>query len=180
MLRTALRLAPRLTLVAATAATHCQDDPYKTLGLDRNASQDDIRRAYKKRAAKAHPDHGGDAEEFKRVAAAYAVLSDDAKRKRYDAGGGAGGPGSGGGGGFPGGGLSSGASARNDAVACADEARPAADAVAAWKNARRGNVWGECALSAWLFIAVVGAASSRHAATSIGAQRMSRRRGIGA
>ena len=54
MLRNALRLAPRLTLVAATA-TQCQDDPYKTLGLDRNASQDDIRRAYKKRAAKAHP-----------------------------------------------------------------------------------------------------------------------------
>ena len=67
MLRTALRLAPRLTLVAATAATQCQDDPYRTLGLDRNASQDDIRRAYKKRAAKAHPDHGGDAEEFKRA-----------------------------------------------------------------------------------------------------------------
>ena len=87
MLRTALRLAPRLTLVAATAATHCQDDPYKTLGLDRNASQDDIRRAYKKRAAKAHPDHGGDAEEFKRLAAAYATLGDEEKRKRYDAGG---------------------------------------------------------------------------------------------
>ena len=87
MLRTALRLAPRLTLVAATAATHCQDDPYKTLGLDRNASQDDIRRAYKKRAAKAHPDHGGDAEEFKRLAAAYATLGDEEKRKRYDSGG---------------------------------------------------------------------------------------------
>ena len=82
MLRNALRLAPRLTLVAATAAS-CQDDPYKTLGLDRNASQDDIRRAYKKRAAKAHPDHGGDAEEFKRVAAAYAVLSDESKRRQY-------------------------------------------------------------------------------------------------
>ena len=74
MLRTALRLAPRLTLVAATA-TQCQDNPYTVLGLDRNASQDDIRRAYKKRAAKAHPDHGGDAEEFKRLAAAYATLN---------------------------------------------------------------------------------------------------------
>ena len=86
MLRTALRLAPRLTLVAATA-TQCQDDPYRTLGLDRSASQDDIRRAYKKRAAKAHPDHGGDAEEFKRLAAAYATLGDEEKRKRYDSGG---------------------------------------------------------------------------------------------
>ena len=86
MLRNALRLAPRLTLVAATA-TQCQDDPYKMLGLDRNASQDDIRRAYKRRAAKAHPDHGGDAEEFKRLAAAYATLGDEEKRKRYDAGG---------------------------------------------------------------------------------------------
>ena len=64
-----------------------QDDPYKTLGLDRNASQDDIRRAYKKRAAKAHPDHGGDAEEFKRLAAAYATLGDEEKRRRFDAGG---------------------------------------------------------------------------------------------
>lgn len=87
MLRAALRLAPNLTLVAATAAARCEADPYTTLGVDRKASQDDIRRAYKKKAAKAHPDHGGDAEEFKRLAAAYGTLSDKEKRRRHDAGG---------------------------------------------------------------------------------------------
>ena len=95
---------------AARAWARCEEDLYATLGVGRKASAEEIRRAYKLRAAKAHPDHGGDAEEFKRVAAAYAVLSDDAKRKRYDAGGGAGGPGSGGGGGFPGGGFPGGGS----------------------------------------------------------------------
>ncbi|EGB10477.1 hypothetical protein AURANDRAFT_23682 [Aureococcus anophagefferens] len=95
---------------AARAWARCEEDLYATLGVGRKASAEEIRRAYKLRAAKAHPDHGGDAEEFKRVAAAYAVLSDDAKRRRYDAGGGAGGPGSGGGGGFPGGGFPGGGS----------------------------------------------------------------------
>ncbi|KAH8063107.1 hypothetical protein JL722_2268 [Aureococcus anophagefferens] len=73
---------------AARAWARCEEDLYATLGVGRRASAEEIRRAYKLRAAKAHPDHGGDAEEFKRVAAAYAVLSDDAKRRR-DAGGGA-------------------------------------------------------------------------------------------
>ena len=46
MLRAALRLAPNLTLVAATAAARCEADPYTTLGVDRKASQDDIRREF--------------------------------------------------------------------------------------------------------------------------------------
>ena len=95
---------------AARAWARCEEDLYATLGVGRRASAEEIRRAYKLRAAKAPPDHGGDAEEFKRVAAAYAVLSDDAKRRSYDAGGGTGGPGSGGGGGFPGGGFPGGGS----------------------------------------------------------------------
>ena len=68
-------------VVAATAATHRQDDPYKTLGLDRNASQDDIRRAYKSPAG--GPTRG-DAEEFN-GSRPPATLGDEEKRKRYDA-----------------------------------------------------------------------------------------------
>ena len=64
-------------------------DPYAELGVDRNASPDDIRRAYKKLALKLHPDKNpGDAQsdaKFRRVAAAYAVLNDPDKRARYDA-----------------------------------------------------------------------------------------------
>ena len=77
----------------------CDGDPYAALGVAKGASKEEIRRAYKVKAAKAHPDHGGDAEEFKRLAAAYATLSDDGKRRAHDAGGGPGGFSFGGGGG---------------------------------------------------------------------------------
>src|ERR1044072_3447988 len=77
-------------------------DPYKTLGVDKKASDDEVKKAYRKLARQYHPDtnHGDkQAEErFKEVQAAYAILSDPAKRKEYDAGGGIFG------GGFPGGG----------------------------------------------------------------------------
>ncbi len=66
------------------------DDPYKTLGVTRDASQDDIRQAYRKLAKKHHPDlNPGNAkaeERFKTIAAANELLSDTAKRARYDAG----------------------------------------------------------------------------------------------
>lgn len=66
------------------------DDPYTTLGIKRDASQDDIRRAYRGLAKKHHPDlNPGNTqaeERFKTVSAANELLSDAAKRARYDAG----------------------------------------------------------------------------------------------
>lgn len=63
-------------------------DYYKTLGIPRTASADEIRKAYKKLARKYHPDvRPGDkdaADQFKRVQAAYAVLGDAEKRVQYD------------------------------------------------------------------------------------------------
>lgn len=63
-------------------------DYYKTLGVSRNASADEIRKAYRKLAREFHPDHNKDnpsaAERFKEVQEAYDVLSDTEKREQYD------------------------------------------------------------------------------------------------
>lgn len=63
-------------------------DYYKVLGLSRDASKEDIRKAYRKLARKYHPDvNPGDEEaerKFKQVNEAHAVLSDPEKRKKYD------------------------------------------------------------------------------------------------
>lgn len=59
-------------------------DYYETLGIPRDAPQDDIRRAYQRRARATHPDHGGNEEDFKRAGEAYDVLRDPAKRTAYD------------------------------------------------------------------------------------------------
>lgn len=57
---------------------------YDILGVKRNASQDEIKAAFHKLAAKYHPDRGGDEAKFKEISEAYTTLSDEAKRKEYD------------------------------------------------------------------------------------------------
>src|SRR3954470_7865482 len=69
-------------------ATTEKRDYYEVLGLAREATVDDIKKAYRRMAVKYHPDKNpGDAdaeEKFKEAAEAYGVLSDDEKRARYD------------------------------------------------------------------------------------------------
>lgn len=60
------------------------DDLYQVLGVDREASRAQIRRAYWKLARDAHPDAGGDPEAFVVITAAYNVLEDPESRKSYD------------------------------------------------------------------------------------------------
>ncbi|HRY30939.1 MAG TPA: DnaJ C-terminal domain-containing protein [Candidatus Paceibacterota bacterium] len=60
-------------------------DYYKTLGIDKTASKDEIKKAFRKLAHKYHPDKkDGDEKKFKEVNEAYNILSDDQKRAQYD------------------------------------------------------------------------------------------------
>lgn len=62
-----------------------QKDYYKSLGIDKKASKDEIKKAFYKLAAKYHPDKkGGDEAKFKEINEAYQVLSNEQKRKEYD------------------------------------------------------------------------------------------------
>jgi DnaJ-class molecular chaperone len=57
---------------------------YQTLGVDRNATPDDIKRAYRKLANQHHPDKGGDTAMFQKIQTAYETLSDPQKKQEYD------------------------------------------------------------------------------------------------
>lgn len=90
-------------------------DYYKILGIDRNASQDEVKKAFRKKAQEFHPDkQGGDESKFKEANEAYNVLRDEKKRAQYDQfgqagpGGMGGGAGAGGFGGFDFGGFQGG------------------------------------------------------------------------
>jgi molecular chaperone DnaJ len=70
--------------------SNSERDYYEVLGIPRDAGEKAIKKAYKRQAMKYHPDRNKDPdaeEKFKEIAKAYAVLSDPAKRKMYDAGG---------------------------------------------------------------------------------------------
>ena len=60
------------------------EDYYKILGVPEDASEEEIKKAYRRLALKYHPDRGGDEEKFKEINEAYQVLSDDKKRAQYD------------------------------------------------------------------------------------------------
>ena len=59
-------------------------DHYAALGVARNATQDEIKRAFRKLASQHHPDKGGDTRKFQEIQAAYDTLGDSAKRQQYD------------------------------------------------------------------------------------------------
>src|SRR3954451_6843302 len=65
-------------------------DHYRTLGVEKKASQEDIKKAYRKLARQYHPDtnkEAGAEERFKAISEAYDTLGDPEKRKKYDRGG---------------------------------------------------------------------------------------------
>jgi len=76
---------------------------YDILGVEKKATQDEVKKAFRKLAQKHHPDKGGDEAKFKEITEAYSTLSDEKKRREYDSYGqtfNGGGPGAGGFGGF--------------------------------------------------------------------------------
>ena len=69
------------------STTETKRDYYEILGVDRSATRDQLKQAYRQLALKYHPDRNKDPDataKFREIAEAYAVLSDDAKRREYD------------------------------------------------------------------------------------------------
>lgn len=59
-------------------------DHYTTLGVERTATQEEIKKAFRKLAMQHHPDQGGDTKKFAEITAAYEILSNPQKRQEYD------------------------------------------------------------------------------------------------
>ena len=59
-------------------------DYYNILGVDRNATLDEIKKAYRKLASQHHPDKGGDTAKFQQIQTAYDTLGDETKKQQYD------------------------------------------------------------------------------------------------
>jgi curved DNA-binding protein len=59
-------------------------DHYATLGVQKNSTPDEIKKAYRKKAAQHHPDRGGNTAEFQKIEEAYRILSDPQQRQQYD------------------------------------------------------------------------------------------------
>jgi curved DNA-binding protein len=59
-------------------------DHYQTLGVAKNATPDEIKKAYRKLASQHHPDKGGDTATFQKIEEAYRILSDPTQRQQYD------------------------------------------------------------------------------------------------
>jgi DnaJ-class molecular chaperone len=59
-------------------------DLYKILNVEKNSSQEAIKKAYRRASMKHHPDRGGNAEEFKKINRAYEILGDEIKKNDYD------------------------------------------------------------------------------------------------
>ena len=59
-------------------------DLYASLGVQRDADREEIRKAFKKLSMVHHPDRGGDPEEFKKIQMAHEILTDDDRRRQYD------------------------------------------------------------------------------------------------
>eukprot|EP00441_Pelagodinium_beii_P012218 CAMPEP_0197698260 /NCGR_PEP_ID=MMETSP1338-20131121/119069_1 /TAXON_ID=43686 ORGANISM="Pelagodinium beii, Strain RCC1491" /NCGR_SAMPLE_ID=MMETSP1338 /ASSEMBLY_ACC=CAM_ASM_000754 /LENGTH=163 /DNA_ID=CAMNT_0043281613 /DNA_START=40 /DNA_END=529 /DNA_ORIENTATION=- len=83
------RQGPPNTVFARTASTSAaSEDPFKVLGVSRDASQEEVKAAYRKLALKWHPDRNADNKaeaeaKFKQVSKAYSIVSDPQQRENY-------------------------------------------------------------------------------------------------
>ena len=59
-------------------------NPYDILGVDRNADENTIKRAYRRLASQHHPDKGGSKEQFQEIQSAYDILTNPQRRAQHD------------------------------------------------------------------------------------------------